>query len=205
MISDNLNYNNANFVCGTTSVNYALKQIQYPEIAIWGRSNVGKSSIINALTERRGLCRRSMKPGCTMQLNYFLIDNKLMIVDMPGYGFAKRSKSDIRKNHNISRNYITSSTSLKALLLLVDVRHGCKESDIEMIKFLCENGRNFLIVFTKADKVSFVHAASYLSSTFPNILADNFLDSSIAESAIITSSKLGTNISMLKKLITEAI
>ncbi|AWD32903.1 putative GTP-binding protein EngB [Candidatus Fokinia solitaria] len=203
-MSNSINYKNATFVCGTTSVSYALKQLQYPEIAVYGRSNVGKSSIINAITECKGLCRKSMKPGCTMQLNYFLIDDKLMIVDMPGYGFARRSKVEIGKSYNIARNYIANSTSLKALLLLIDIRRGCKENDIEMIKLLCEEGRRFVIVFTKGDKVC-EEAREHARLNLESILKEHGLDEGIGEATIVTSSKKGKNISALRELISEVI
>ena len=124
------------------------------EFAFIGRSNVGKSSLINMLTNHKGLAKTSATPGKTLLINHFLIDNEWYIVDLPGYGFAKRSKSVQRSIEEMISSYILRREQLVNVFLLIDVRHNPQKIDTEFMTWLGENGIPFSIVFTKADKLS---------------------------------------------------
>lgn len=133
----------------------SLSQLPEPnrsEVAFIGRSNVGKSSLINALTGRKDLARTSNTPGRTQQLNFFNLRDKLYIVDLPGYGYAKVSKSQIKDWTKLMKDYLRGRPNLRCVLVLVDSRHGLKSSDIEMMKMLDESAVNYRIVLTKCDK-----------------------------------------------------
>lgn len=124
------------------------------EYAFIGRSNVGKSSLINMLTGQRKLAMTSSTPGKTTLINHFLINNEWYIVDLPGYGYARRSKDDRRKLERIIENYILERPQMTSLFVLVDSRHEPQKIDLEFMEWLGENGIPFAIVFTKADKLS---------------------------------------------------
>lgn len=125
-----------------------------PEFAFIGRSNVGKSSLINMLVKKKGLAKTSSKPGKTKLINYFMIDDTWFLVDLPGYGFAKIAKSMREKWEKSSRNYLLKRDNLKAIFLLIDSRIPPQKIDLEFMDWLSENDRPFLIVFTKCDKLS---------------------------------------------------
>jgi GTP-binding protein len=139
------------FVAGAASGD-AVPAASLPEIAFAGRSNVGKSSLVNALTGRKTLARVSITPGRTRQLNFFLLGERLMLVDLPGYGYASASKSEIKAWTGLTRAYLKGRPGLRRVLLLVDSRHGLKEPDREMMKMLDEAAVSYQIVLTKADK-----------------------------------------------------
>lgn len=124
-----------------------------PEYAFIGRSNVGKSSLINMLTNHAKLAMTSSTPGKTMLVNHFLINDEWYIVDLPGYGFAKRGKREMEKLQNLISYYILERQQLTCLFLLIDIRHKPQKKDIDFMEFLGENGVPFAIVFTKADKL----------------------------------------------------
>ena len=124
------------------------------EFAFIGRSNVGKSSLINMLTNHKGLAKTSATPGKTLLINHFIINNEWYIVDLPGYGFAKRSKSVQRSIEEMISSYILHREQLVNVFLLIDVRHNPQKIDTEFMTWLGENGIPFSIVFTKADKLS---------------------------------------------------
>ena len=128
-----------------------------PEIALSGRSNVGKSSLINTLLGRKSLARVSSAPGKTVTINYYDVDKKMFLVDLPGYGFAKRSQ-DFKQNFStLTEDFFLknpSSDTLKLVLQLIDVRVGPTDDDIMMINFLIDNEIPFVVVATKADKLS---------------------------------------------------
>ena len=124
------------------------------EFAFIGRSNVGKSSLINMLTGHKGLAKTSATPGKTLLINHFLINGEWYIIDLPGYGFAKRSKSVQRSIDDMITSYILHREQLVNVFLLIDVRHEPQKIDIEFMNWLGENGVPFSIVFTKADKLS---------------------------------------------------
>lgn len=136
----------------------AVSQEQYPkdklpEIAVAGRSNVGKSSFINSLLSRKGLARTSSKPGKTRTINFFLIDDKFYLVDVPGYGYAKVSKQERNKWGKMMDEYFTQRENLRLTVLLVDSRHDPSELDIQMYEFLKHYGVPTLVVATKCDKI----------------------------------------------------
>ncbi len=127
---------------------------QLPEYAFIGRSNVGKSSLINMLTGHGRLAKTSSTPGKTVLINYFLINGSWHLVDLPGYGFAKRSKKEQEKFERMVSGYILGREQLTSLFLLIDVRHEPQRIDLDFIEWLGEHAVPFAIVFTKADKLS---------------------------------------------------
>ena len=134
----------------------ALKQLpaaECPEIALAGRSNVGKSSLINALTGRNTLAKTSHTPGRTQQLNYFDLGSRLYMVDMPGYGYAKVSKTQRDEWTQLIFDYLKGRPTLACTFILIDSRHGLKESDIELMKMLDIAAVQYRIILTKTDKV----------------------------------------------------
>jgi len=130
-----------------------LPPARLPEICFAGRSNVGKSSLINALTNRKGLARASNTPGRTRELNYFNVDERLFVVDLPGYGYAKASKSDIARWTKLTRQFLFGRASLRRVFLLIDSRHGVKDSDLELMGMLDETAVTYQVVMTKVDKL----------------------------------------------------
>lgn len=125
-----------------------------PEFAFVGRSNVGKSSLINNLTNTKGLAKTSATPGKTKMVNYFDINNSFRFVDLPGYGFAKVGKSHLDVWSGLIGEYLTSSESLVTIFLLLDIRHLPTEQDKQMVNFLVYNALPFMIIVTKADKLA---------------------------------------------------
>ena len=125
-----------------------------PEYAFIGRSNVGKSSLINMLTNNKKLAKTSATPGKTLLINHFIINNEWYLVDLPGYGFAKRSKKEIQKLEQMINGYILQREQLVNVFLLVDVRLEAQKIDLEFIQWLGTSSVPFAIVFTKADKLS---------------------------------------------------
>nr|WP_268877946.1 ribosome biogenesis GTP-binding protein YihA/YsxC [Algihabitans albus] len=124
-----------------------------PEIAFAGRSNVGKSSLVNALTGRKTLARTSNTPGRTQQLNFFDLGGRLMLVDLPGYGYAQAAKSDITQWTRLTRDYLRGRAQLRRVLLLIDARHGLKPNDRQVMAELDTTAVVYEVVLTKADKV----------------------------------------------------
>lgn len=125
-----------------------------PEYAFIGRSNVGKSSLINALVQKKNLAKTSQTPGKTQLINHFQIDNKWYLVDLPGYGYAKVSKTDREKFERMIHEYLENRENLIYTFVLVDIRHEPQKLDMEFMNNLGEQGIPFCIVFTKADKLS---------------------------------------------------
>lgn len=137
-------------VCGITST---LPKNEYPEIAFAGKSNVGKSSLINALMNRKSLARTSASPGKTQTINFYRINKSLYYVDLPGYGYAKVSEEIKAKWGKMIENYLDSSKQLKAVFLLVDIRHEPSSNDKMMYSWIKEHGFNPVIIATKLDKI----------------------------------------------------
>lgn len=125
-----------------------------PEYAFIGRSNVGKSSLINMLTAKKGLAMTSQKPGKTILINHFMINDQWFLVDLPGYGFAQRGKSGRENIQRIIEDYILEREQLTNLFVLLDCRHEAQKIDLEFMEWLGENGVPFSIIFTKIDKIS---------------------------------------------------
>ena len=141
----------ARFIAGAASPS-ALPPEGLPEIAFVGRSNVGKSSLVNALTGRRTLARISDTPGRTRQINFFDLGGRLMLVDLPGYGYAKAPKSAVRSWTSLVRYYLQTRAALRRVCLLIDSRHGVKEVDRPLLHMLDNAGVSYQVVLTKADK-----------------------------------------------------
>jgi len=143
---------NASYVTSSARADQCPKADK-PEYAFIGRSNVGKSSLINMLTGRKKLAKVSGSPGKTILINHFIIDNTWYLVDLPGYGYAKRSKTERAKWQKMIRNYILTRTNLLNLFLLIDIRHEPQKNDLEFMEWLAVSQIPFTIVFTKSDKL----------------------------------------------------
>ena len=137
-------------VCGITST---LPDNPYPEIAFAGKSNVGKSSLINALMNRKSLARTSAQPGKTQTINFYNINNAMYLVDLPGYGYAKVSESERAKWGKMIENYLHTSKQLKAVFLLIDIRHTPGANDKTMYDWIVYQGYQPIIIATKLDKL----------------------------------------------------
>ncbi|ERJ88598.1 ribosome biogenesis GTP-binding protein YsxC [Porphyromonas gingivalis W4087] len=144
----------AAFVISNTDVR-KCPDTRLPEYAFIGRSNVGKSSLINMLTGQKGLAMTSQKPGKTQLINHFIIDDSWYLVDLPGYGYARLGASNRESLRRIIETYILSREQLSSLFVLIDCRHEPQKIDLEFLQWLGENGIPFGIVFTKVDKLSF--------------------------------------------------
>ncbi|MDL2212674.1 ribosome biogenesis GTP-binding protein YihA/YsxC [Bacteroides sp. OttesenSCG-928-D19] len=142
----------AEFIISNTDVKKCPTE-NFPEYAFVGRSNVGKSSLINMLTGRKGLAMTSATPGKTMLINHFLVNNNWYLVDLPGYGYAKRNHKGQNQIKSVIENYILEREQMTNLFLLIDSRLEPQKIDLEFMEWLGENGIPFSIVFTKADKL----------------------------------------------------
>ena len=139
------------FVAGSAEAE-ALPSETLPEVAFLGRSNVGKSSLVNALTGRRMLARTSNTPGRTRQINFFALDGRLMLVDLPGYGYAEASKSAVKAWTRTVQHYLRARSSLRRVCLLIDSRHGLKEPDRPVMQLCDSAGLSYQVLLTKTDK-----------------------------------------------------
>ncbi|MCD7765165.1 MAG: ribosome biogenesis GTP-binding protein YihA/YsxC [Lachnospiraceae bacterium] len=137
-------------VCGVTS---RLPENPYPEVAFAGKSNVGKSSLINTLMNRKSLARTSAQPGKTQTINFYNINDALYLVDLPGYGYAKVPQSEKEKWGRMIERYLHTSSRLKAVFLLIDIRHAPGTNDKTMYEWICSNGYEPIILATKLDKI----------------------------------------------------
>jgi GTP-binding protein len=144
-----------------------LPEPDAPEIAFCGRSNVGKSSLLNALTGRKAIARTSVTPGRTQELNFFEVGDptQFRLVDMPGYGFAKAPVKVVERWRQLVRTYLRGRAVLKRTLVLIDARHGVKPVDLEMMKMLDEAAVGYRLVLTKADKIKASELAAMLAAT----------------------------------------
>ena len=143
----------AEFVISNTDVR-KCPEGNLPEYAFIGRSNVGKSSLINMITNKKGLAMTSQKPGKTLLINHFLINDHWFLVDLPGYGYAQRGKEGRENIRKIIENYVHYREQLTCLFVLLDCRHEPQKIDLEFMEWLGENGVPFAIIFTKTDKIS---------------------------------------------------
>lgn len=181
------------FMMGAVAMD-GLPPSDLPEVAFAGRSNVGKSSLINAVAGRTHLARASNEPGRTREVNFFVTDERLRLVDLPGYGFARASRTTVKKFQNLGRDYLRGRPNLKRAFLLIDARHGLKEVDGEALDAFDVSAVSYQIVLTKADKISAREVAAVVERTvkaiakrpaaFPRVLA--------------TSSEKGTGIAELR-------
>ncbi|WP_395649730.1 ribosome biogenesis GTP-binding protein YihA/YsxC [Brevundimonas sp.] len=142
----------ATFVMGAAKIEQ-LPEPNLPEIAFAGRSNVGKSSLINGLVGMHKLARASNEPGRTREVNFFDLDGKMRLVDLPGYGWAKASKTTVKKFQDLGRDYLRGRVTLKRVYLLIDARHGLKSVDKDALDALDNAAVSYQIVLTKADKI----------------------------------------------------
>lgn len=172
----------------------SLPPANRPEICFAGRSNVGKSSLINALTNRKGLARASNTPGRTRELNYFNVHDRLNLVDLPGYGYAKASKSDIKNWTQLTRAFLRGRAGLRRVFLLVDSRHGVKDSDLELMSMLDETAVTYQVVLTKVDKKKSVDLDKTMRKT-SRIIAKRPAAHPIL---MVTSSEKKTGLDMLR-------
>lgn len=155
---------NWEFVMGAPSLE-VLPPADRPEIAFAGRSNVGKSSLINAIMRHKGLARTSNTPGRTQELNFFtVLSREFLLVDMPGYGFAKAPKEKVEAWTELVRNYLRGRVSLKRVFVLIDARHGVKAEDTKVMSVLDEAAVSYQLVLTKADKISVTALAKTLEA-----------------------------------------
>ncbi len=142
---------NLETVCGITSV---LPKNTKAEVAFAGKSNVGKSSLINSLVNRKALARTSSQPGKTQTINFYNVNEELYLVDLPGYGYAKVAQSEKEKWGKLIEKYLNGSQQLRAVFLLIDIRHEPGANDKMMYDWICHNGYNPIIIATKMDKIN---------------------------------------------------
>jgi len=173
-----------------------------PEIAFAGRSNVGKSSLLNALTNRKGLARTSNTPGRTQELNFFDVGSppKVRLVDMPGYGFAEAPKDLVKRWRFLVNDYLRGRAVLKRALVLVDSRHGLKEVDREVMRMLDDAAVGYHLVLTKGDKVK----PSALGALYEATAAEAAKHPAAHPSIFTTSSETGSGIAELRTAVLEA-
>ena len=147
----------------------SLPPLSLPEIAFAGRSNVGKSSLINALTSRNNLARTSQTPGRTRQLIFFSLSGRLQLVDLPGYGYAKAPKTDIQAWTKLTKQFLAGRQTLQRLMLLIDSRRGINEADRQMMKLMDEQAVSWAVVLTKMDKMTARQQDEIISNTSAQI------------------------------------
>ena len=152
------------FIMGAAEIEQ-LPDTSLPEVTFAGRSNVGKSSLINAVVGRKDLARASNEPGRTREVNLFDVDGRLRLADLPGYGFAKAAKTTARKFQNLGRAYLRGRPNLKRAYLLIDSRHGLKPPDLEAMDALDQAAVSYQVVLTKADKLKPAEVAEVLART----------------------------------------
>lgn len=165
--------NTAEFVISNSDVNKCPKD-HIPEYAFIGRSNVGKSSLINMLTNHKKLAKTSARPGKTQLINHFLINKNWFLVDLPGYGYAKVSKATKAKFQKFITDYFETREQLVCAFVLVDIRLEPQKIDVEFISYLGESGIPFCIIFTKADKLGKTQVQKNVAAYKKNLLANDW-------------------------------
>ena len=181
------------FLLGCAAVDQ-LPAPDLPEVAFAGRSNVGKSSLLNALTGRRDLARVSSEPGRTREVNLFLVDGRLRLADLPGYGFAKVSRKEAKGFQNLGRAYLRGRPNLKRVYLLIDGRHGLKDVDAEALDALDLAAVSYQVVLTKADKLKRGEADARARETAAKIIKRPAAFPRVA----VTSAEKGTGMAELR-------
>jgi GTP-binding protein len=179
-----------------------LPDPECPEIAFAGRSNVGKSSLLNALTNRKGLARTSNTPGRTQELNFFDVGRppQIRLVDMPGYGFAEAPKDLVKRWRFLVNDFLRGRAVLRRAFVLVDSRHGLKPVDLEIMEMLDSAAVNYQLVLTKADKIK----PTELAVVFEQTTAESAKHAAAHPQLIATSSETGSGIAELRTAILEA-
>lgn len=193
-MAEAINYNKVKFVASYGKASQ-IPPSTCPEVSFVGRSNVGKSSIMNKLFNRRGLVKVSSTPGKTANVNFFEADG-VHFVDLPGYGFAQRSKAERDRWARLIGDFFDSERSFNLVVSLVDIRHDPSKLDLQMIEFLRENEFNFIVCLTKADKLSKAKAARQAADIRKQLGVP-------ASRVIVTSSETGLGIDRLKAAIIE--
>ena len=188
------------FVLGVAKLNQ-LPADDFAEVAFAGRSNVGKSSIINALTNQKSLAKTSNTPGRTQQLNFFSLDDKIYIVDMPGYGFAKAPENLVKQWQQVLFSYLQGRVNLKRVFLLIDSRHGIKKVDFDIMQMLDKAAVTYQIVLTKSDKISAAELEKVCTAT-KKILKDH---AAAYPQIIVTSSEKKLGLDQLRAEIASLI
>jgi GTP-binding protein len=183
------------FLLSAPTLNF-LPEPDYPEVAFAGRSNVGKSSLINAVTGRKAIARASVTPGRTQELNFFEVGEptRFRLVDMPGYGFAKAPVKVVERWRRLVRDFLRGMQVLKRTLVLIDSRHGIKPPDEDMMKMLDEAAVGYRLVLTKADKVK----ASELAATLAAVEAQAKKHVAAYPMIHVTSAEKGMGIAELR-------
>lgn len=189
-------FRSALFTAGANAPD-SLPKPSVPEIALWGRSNVGKSSILNALCQHKGLARVSHTPGRTQQLNFFLLDKKFYLVDLPGYGFAKASGDKKFNWLSLTRFYVETRRTLRMIIILIDARRGLTPLDCDVMAALDELGAPYLLVLTKADELKAAERAEALEQVQSAL--DDY--KAVQRVTLLTSSKTGDGLEALRRLI----
>ncbi len=144
-----------------------------PEIVLAGKSNVGKSSFINTMINRKSLARTSSEPGKTRQLNFYNIDDLFYFVDLPGYGYSKMSKAQQEKVGTFTESYLVNRSTISLIVLLIDIRHKPSENDKHMYNYICNSNSPFIIIATKADKIAITKVNSYVDDLRKELGADD--------------------------------
>ena len=188
----------AEFVISNTDYKLCPKTI-YPEYAFIGRSNVGKSSLINALVDRKNLAKTSGKPGKTQLINHFKINNNWFLVDLPGYGYASTSKTNREMFKVMINKYLLNRKNLICLFVLLDIRHNPQSIDLEFMQKTGQEGIPFVMVFTKSDKIS----QTQISKNIKNYKAEMLKQWEYLPDMFITSSENKNGISEILKFIEE--
>lgn len=183
----------ATFVLGCAKIEQ-LPEPDLPEIAFAGRSNVGKSSLINGLVGMHKLARASNEPGRTREVNFFDLDGKMRLVDLPGYGWAKASRTTVKKFQDLGRDYLRGRVTLKRVYLLIDARHGLKKVDDEALDALDLAAVSYQIVLTKADKLKKSEGEKMVAATLKAIAKRPAAFPAVA----LTSSEKGIGIPELR-------
>ena len=159
-----------------------------PEIVLAGKSNVGKSSFVNAMINRKSLARTSSAPGKTRQLNFYNMDDKFYFVDLPGYGYSQMSKAEQKKVGDSTETYLKSRKNINLIILLVDIRHKPSENDKMMMDFIKSTGKHYIVITSKADKIAKTKVQSYVDEIAKELdIADNLIFAFSAENKLNVS------------------
>ena len=188
------------FVAGVAELD-RLPDIGLPEVAFAGRSNVGKSSLINGLTNRKALARTSSAPGRTRQINFFVLGERLMLVDLPGYGYAKAPKDEIRAWNQLVNAYLSGRPTLLRTILLIDARHGLKPADDPVMELLDTAAVSYQAVLTKSDKLKPAAWPDMQSATMSGLASH----AAAHPSLLFTSTATGEGLPELRSAITTLV
>ena len=187
-----------NFLLGVLEL-AQMPDADIPEVTFAGRSNVGKSSLINALTNRKDLARTSVTPGRTQEINFFDLGRRLTLTDLPGYGFAQAPKDKVQIWTDFIRKYLKGRPNLRRAMVLIDSRHGLKDTDREIMKLMDESAVNYQIIMTKADKVK-PGPLAQTKAAIQKELADHV---AAHPEILVTSSSDGFGIAEVRAALTE--